>query len=85
MAKGGVHGERGACMVKGGVHGKGGMCGEGGHAWQRDGIHGEGGMHGKKGSMCGMPAPLYEIWPVNARAVHILLECILVSISCILQ
>ena len=25
-----MHGEEGACVVKGGVHGEGGMCGEGG-------------------------------------------------------
>ena len=31
-----------------------------------------------KGAVCGMYAPLYEIRPVNARVVHILLECILV-------
>ena len=28
---------RGACVVKGGMHGKGG------HVWQRGGMHGEGG------------------------------------------
>ena len=51
---------------------KGGVCGEGGCVWQRGGMRGEGGV-------CGMHAPLlYEIRPVNARAVRILLECILV-------
>ena len=52
-----MHGEGGACMVKGGIHGKGG------HAWQRGaacmakgGMHGEwgvcheGGMHGEGGA-----------------------------------
>ena len=46
---------RGACVVKGGMHG------EGGHVWQRGAVHGEGGMCGKgrggacmaKGGMCG--------------------------------
>ena len=52
MARGGMHGKEGACVVKGGVHGEGGVCGEGGHAWY--------------------------VWPVIARAVRILLECILV-------
>ena len=82
---GGMHGwgvcvARGACMVKGG------MCGEGVHVWQKGGMCGEGGMHGKGGhawqtGACvakrGHPPP-YEIWPVNARSVRIILECILV-------
>ena len=50
---GGLHGFPGACMVKGGMHGKGG--------WTWD-------------------ARPHEIWPVNARVVRILLECILVSL-----
>ena len=60
---------RGACMAKGSVHGKGGVCGE------------EGACVAKGGGMCGMhiPPPFYEIRPVNARAVRILLECILVN------
>ena len=33
MVKGGMHGEGGACMVKGVCMVKGGMHGEGGHAW----------------------------------------------------
>ena len=61
---------KGVCMVKGGMHGEGGYVVKGG-------MHGNGGMHGK-GGMCGMHAhPLYEIQPVNALAVRILLECIL--------
>ena len=52
---------QGACVAKGGMHGKGAMCGEGGHVWHA------------------CPSPLYEIRPVNARAVCILLECILVA------
>ena len=39
------------------------------------GMRGEGGVHGKGGMP---PPPFYEIRPVNARAVCILLECILV-------
>ena len=82
MAKGGMHGkggyvwQKGACLVKGGAWqrgvcmAKGGMHGEGGHAWQRGACVAKGGVHG-------MYAP-YEIWPVNARVVRILLECILI-------
>ena len=59
MVKGGVCGEWGACMEKGG------------HAWQRGGVHGERG--------CAWYAcPPHEIRPLNARAIRILLECILV-------
>ena len=56
--------------------------------WQRGGMRGEGGMHGKGGAcvakgggMCGKGegACMAEIWPVIARAVRILLECILVQ------
>ena len=72
--KGGVHGKRGACMVKGGMHGKGGVHGKGVCMvkW--------GGMHGERGGMRGMyhPPPPHKIWLVIAWAVHILLECILV-------
>ena len=50
--------QRGACMVKGG-------------------IHGERGMHGERGAYV-VCTPFYEIRPVNAQAVRILLECILV-------
>ena len=54
-----------------GLRGRGGMRGQGGHAWR--GACMAGGMHA-------MHAPRhYEIWSVNARAVRILLECILVS------
>ena len=55
-------------MVKGGMCDEGGMCGKGGCAWRRGGMHG---MH-----------PAHEIQPVIARAVRILLECILV-INCV--
>ena len=69
------HAWQGACMV-GGVHGRG-------HAWQgacmAGGMHGEGCM---AGDVHAMHAPQhYEIWSVNARAVRILLECILVLIE----
>ena len=82
--QGGMHGERGVCMTegmcgrgmcmtKGGVHGEGGMYGEGvmhgegGHAWQRG---------GHAWYAC---TPFYEIRLVNAWAVRILLEFILVG------
>ena len=82
----GMHGEGGACMAKGGVCGKGGMCGEGGHAWQKGGVHGKGGacmakggMHGKGGCAWQKGGHAwYEIRPIIARVVRILLECILV-------
>ena len=78
----------------GAMHGGGGMCGwghawqggvhgEGGHAWQR-GACTAGGMHGwgvcvvRGPCMVCTPPPFYEIWPVNAWVVCILLECILV-------
>ena len=65
----------------------GGMCGWGGHAWPGGRVwlggvvHGGGhawlgGMHGQ--GVCA-PPPLYEIWPVNVRAICILLEYILVK------
>ena len=62
---GGVHG-RGMCMPGEGVRARGGV-----HAW---------GMRGQ-GAMRAMHAPLpqhHKIQLVNARPVHILLECILV-------
>ena len=71
----------GACMVAGG-HAWLGGC-----AWLLGGVCGfPGGMHGK-GAMRGegghvwhaCPSPLYEIRPVNAWAVRILLKCILVA------
>ena len=61
-------------MPRRGVHAQG-------HAWL--GGHVVGGMCGE-GDICGEGGhawyshPLYEIQPVNAWAVHILLECILV-------
>ena len=71
----------GAC-VAGGMPGRGhawlgdmcggGMCGRG-HAWQ-------GGMHGRGVCMPHMPPRHHKIQSVNARAVRILLECILVYI-----
>ena len=36
-----MHGERGACVTKGGMCGEGGPCMAGGHAWQR-GVCGRG-------------------------------------------
>ena len=75
--KGGVRGG-GACVRwQGGMRGQGvggvrdrGVCMAVGCAWRGD-MHGEGGMRG-------MHAPFYVIRLVNARAVRILLECILV-------
>ena len=60
--QGGMHGQghvRG-CMVKGGMHSERGACVvKGGHAWQRGGVHGEGGacvvkggMRGERGEAC---------------------------------
>ena len=85
MAGGGHAWQGGACMAEGNVHGRG-ACAAGGHAWQ-GGIHG-GGVHGRGcawqegmyGRGCACPPPgHYEIRSVNARAVRILLECILVN------
>ena len=42
--KGGMHGDLGVCVVKGGVHGEGGMHGRG--TCMAGGVHG-GGMHGR--------------------------------------
>ena len=53
-----------------------GMCGGWGDAWWR-GVCGKGGMHGKGGA-CVVKGGHHEIQSVNARLVHILLECILV-------
>ena len=76
MAKGGHAWQRGACVAKG-VHGEGGW-----HVWQRGVCVAKGGacvvkggMHGKSGGVVCTP---HEIRPVIARAVRILLECILV-------
>ena len=46
---GGMHGERGACMVKGGMHGWGGMCGRGGVCGKRGDMHGKGGVCSERG------------------------------------
>ena len=87
VCKGGMHG-------RGGMHGGGcawqvGMRG-GGHAWQVC-IHGmvgvcmAGGVHGGGHAWWGAcmphtPPGHYEIRSVNARAVRILLECILFNV-----
>ena len=74
--KGGCMVEGGHVWQRGGMHGKGGGGhGEGGQAWQK-GVH-----VWRKGEACVvcMPPPaFYKVRPVNARAVRILLECILV-------
>ena len=63
--QGGMHGERGVCMA--------GECvWQRGHAWQRGACMTKGGRH------AWYACPPYEIRLVNARAVCILLECILV-------
>ena len=87
---GGVCAWQGACMVVGGMCGgwhvwQGGMCGGWGACVVVGGV-GSGGMHGGQACMAGgvcdrghAHAPThYEIRSVNARAVRILLECILV-------
>ena len=74
----------------------GGACMAGGHAWQ--GVCMAGGMHGGEHAWQGAcvagacvagvacmpctPPGHYEIQLVNARAVRILLECILVGKGC---
>ena len=66
--RGGMHGRGGwgVCMVKGGMHGKGGSCvAKGGSGVTKGGMHGKGGR-------------AWYARPVIARAVRILLECILV-------
>ena len=85
VVKGGVCGEVGACMAKGGMRGEeGGMHGKGGHAWQRGGMRGKGG-HAWQGGHVWQGGHAWQrggrAWyarPVIARAVRILLECILV-------
>ena len=74
-SEGDVHGKEGGMCGKEGMHGKSGGVRGGG------GLHGEGGACMAKGGRCVWYArPLfYKIRPVNARAVRILLECILVS------
>ena len=67
-------------VLRGGMHGEGrGVRGKGGHVWQKGGHVWQRGACVVKGGVRGMHAP-YEIRPVNARAVRILLECILVSL-----
>ena len=57
---------------------KGGVCGEGG-------CMGKGACVAKGEHVWyARHHPLYEIWPVNMWAVHILLECILV-LACAVQ
>ena len=73
---GDMSGRMGMCG-RGGVHG-GGMC-DRGCAWQggmcgREDVHGQGGCAWQGGHY-----GHYEIRSVNARAVGILLECILVG------
>ena len=78
--------KEGACMAKRGMHGEGYMCDEGV-------VHGKGGLYMAKGSMCGkrgacmakgghawLQGGVHGIrrYTINERAVHILLECILV-------
>ena len=62
---------KGGCMAKGGMHGERGGCGKVGVCVTKEGVPGKGGA-------CMVWPPLYEIRPVNACAVCILLECILV-------
>ena len=70
--QGGMRGKGGACMAKGGgVHGRGVCVAKGACV-------AKGGMHDKRGEACVVCMPPYEIRLVNARAVCILLECILV-------
>ena len=86
--RGGMHGEGGTCVAKGACVAKGEVRGGGGHVWWRGAcvvkgacmakgaVHGEGGC-----AWAARPPPrvsYYEIRSVNARAVRILLECILV-------
>ena len=61
------------CSQEGGVHGEGGMHGEGA-CMVKGGKCGKGGGVWRKGGAC-----VAEIRPVIARAVRILLECILVQ------
>ena len=77
-----VHGW-GACVVKGAMRGEGGMHGKGGCVGKgacmvRGACMAKGACVAKGGTCMVFMPPLYEIRPVNARAVLILLECILV-------
>ena len=75
--------------MAGGCVWQGGMCG-GGHAWQRGHVWqgacmAEGGMHGEGVYLVGVCMVGGHAWQilrdtVNERAVHILLECILVLV-----
>ena len=57
------------------------MHGEGGHAWQRGGVHGKGGHAWQRGACVAKGrGRAWYARPVIARAVRILLECILVTI-----
>ena len=68
-----VHRE-GACVGRGGMHGWGGVCMAGGMCGRGRGRAWQGGVHATHA-----PSPGHcEIRSVNARAVRILLECILV-------
>ena len=58
-------------MVVGGMRGMGGHVWQGGHVW-----HGGACVGGR--CMPRTPPQHHEIWSVNAWAVRILLECILV-------
>ena len=76
---GGMHG-REACLAE--RHVWQGLCMAGGHAWQ-GGMHGRG--HAWQGCVCGRGCACQggHAWQilgdtVNERAIHILLECILV-------
>ena len=60
-----------------GVYMAWGTCVAGGHAWQ-GGVCG-GDVHGRGACMPRMPPGHHKIPSVNARAVRILLECILVE------
>ena len=56
--EGGVHGEGGVCMVKGGrVWQRGGVRDEGGHTWRRGGMCGKEGVCGKGGHVWHAPSP----------------------------
>ena len=79
MHGGGLHG-RGACVAGACVTGG---CMAGGHAWAGGHVW-TGGMHGR-GHACHAPPQHYEIRSVNARAVRILLECILVTSKILLE
>ena len=65
-------------MAKGACVAKGGHVWQRGHAWQKGGMHGEGKCAWQKRGCAWYVHPPHEIRPVIARAVRILLECILV-------